>query len=239
MTAAEEPRPDRLDLGRVIRDAFAIVGRQPLTFFGLALLLSGLPGAYADAQSANAIAFTPGLALGVVVAILLSCFLQATLLSAALAQMSGRKAELSESLSAGLNFFLPLLAVDILYGLAVAAGLVLLIVPGVMIAVAWSAAAPTLIAEHPGITSVFGRSAQLTRGNRWRIFALFLIYGIASAVLQALFGVRAFEGGATPDFGRLIGSAIISAIVSAIGLAGAAALYARLRELRDAPAASP
>ena len=56
-------------------------------------------------------------------------------------------------------------------GLAITIGVICVIV-------LWSVAVPAAIAERLGAFRALGRSAELTRGNRWRIFALFFSAGL-------------------------------------------------------------
>jgi uncharacterized membrane protein len=91
---------------------------------------------------------------------------------------------------AGLVVVLPLIGLGILHSLAVAVGFMLLIVPGVMLYMMWSVAAPALVAERNSVFAAFGRSRFLTRGARWKIFALQLviivIYGMVSSSLGVM-----------------------------------------------------
>ncbi len=58
--------------------------------------------------------------------------------------------------------------------------------PGVLLALRWSVAAPVLVLEGRGIPEAMGRSADLTRNRRWAVFLLFLIYFGIEFVLQAI-----------------------------------------------------
>ena len=136
--------------------------------------------------------------------------------------------------------FLPLLGVSILFGLGAALGFMLLIVPGIMIVCAWAVAVPALIADRTGVTGAFGRSATLTRGNRWRIFGLALITYVVvlvmSLVLLQLSGINAF---AQPDAASIQAAAltpvalilnlVTNVLTSVISSTGIAVLYVELR----------
>jgi hypothetical protein len=63
-----------------------------------------------------------------------------------------------------------LVAVDLLYGLLVAAGLVAFIVPGVLMYVLFGLAAPAVEIERRGVAGAFVRSARLVRGHFWLVF---------------------------------------------------------------------
>jgi uncharacterized membrane protein len=54
-------------------------------------------------------------------------------------------------------------------------GSMLFIIPGVFISVVYSAAVPAQVAEGKGVIASLARSWELTRGNRWAVFALHLV----------------------------------------------------------------
>ncbi|HVY77953.1 MAG TPA: YciC family protein [Solirubrobacterales bacterium] len=75
---------------------------------------------------------------------------------------------------AGMIKYKPLIAIDLLYGLMVAVGLVLFFVPGVLVFVWLGLSAPVVEIEHRGVRDAFRRSIQLVRHKFW-IVALVLI----------------------------------------------------------------
>ncbi len=107
-----------------------------------------------------------------------------------------------------------------------------------MLAIAWCVAIPAYVVERPRIMDVFGRSAELTRGNRWRIFGLVLIWVIAMLIVEMVFAVigglssLATVGG-FPLLTRLVVLPLIQVINGLIGATGVAALYVELRQIRD------
>ncbi|THD74432.1 MAG: hypothetical protein E7812_19115 [Phenylobacterium sp.] len=236
----------KLDLGRVASQTFTVLGRQPVTIFGLALLLGGLPAAlnlYYASQAlvgGGAAALTQfttfGYWLRIIAQLFVGAFLGASLFYVAFSEVSGRKATFGEIVTNGAKLFLPLFAVNFMSAVAIVIGCFLLIVPGLMLAVAWCVAGPALVAERTGITQVFGRSAELTRGNRWRIFGLVLIFLVVVAIIQgvvsAIFGVAGGVG-ALLSPARLIISGVIAIFTTAITYTGLAVLYANLRELKE------
>lgn len=236
---------DKLEIGRVIQQTFEVLGRNFVTFLVLSVILTGIPTLIAgllqmqanETDSATLWAWfvTTGLISGVAALVL-----QGALTYGAIHYLNDRRVNVTESITIGLRSFLPLFAVGLLYGLAVALGSLLLLVPGIMIAVAWCVAVPVLIAERKPIMDTFGRSAELTRGNRWRIFGLFLIYVVAyviiGAVIAALSGAwQLVEGDrdmATGP-GEIAVNTVTNVISSLIGATGGAVLYTELRRVRE------
>ncbi|MDB5465792.1 MAG: hypothetical protein JWQ46_554 [Phenylobacterium sp.] len=233
----------KLDIGRVIQELFAVLRSNFATFAILALILTGLPTALVGFLQLNMVrSGTQGLSgfgAGGIVSGLATLILQAALIYGTVADLNGRPVSVTDGLRTGLRVFLPLLGISILYVLAVAVGLVLLVVPGVMIAIAWCVAIPVFVIEQTGVFDAFGRSAQLTRGNRWRIFGLFLIYVIATVIVEAIVGALggavgvASGGGVIGVFQAVVIMPLISVASALIGATGTAVLYVELRRLKD------
>jgi hypothetical protein len=75
---------------------------------------------------------------------------------------------------AGMVNYGPLIAIDLIYGVLVAVGLVAFLVPGILAFIWLGLAAPVVEIEHRGVRAAFARSVRLVRGRLW-IVALVLI----------------------------------------------------------------
>jgi uncharacterized membrane protein len=73
-----------------------------------------------------------------------------------------------------------------LVGLGVGAGLIALIVPGVLLALMWSLAVPVKVLEDKSATDAMSRSADLTKGDRGRIFVVWLLFIVLSIGISML-----------------------------------------------------
>ncbi len=237
-----------LDIGRVIQELFAVLGRNFVAFGLLALILTGIPAAVIYAiQGSVLVSGDPTQVLGPrfgwsvllgLVSGLFGVILQATIIYGTVSDLNNRPVSVAESLTAGLRAFLPVIGLAILLGLGVALASMLLLVPGIMLAIAWCVAIPAYVVEQTGVMAAFGRSAELTRGSRWRIFGLFVIYFIAVIVIELVLGVFSRATGfATigrlPVLTLLIFAPLIQMASTLIGSTGAAVLYVELRRLRD------
>ena len=101
------------------------------------------------------------------------------------------RARFGEMVRVGLRRGLPVVGIGILLWVAVMAGLVLLVVPGVMLMVATSVAVPAAVVERPGVLGAIRRSLALTRGRRWPLFAAGLSIVVIMWVLAAVVQVGA------------------------------------------------
>jgi hypothetical protein len=79
----------------------------------------------------------------------------------------GRPVDPDASLRFGLRRLASVIWVSILFGLGLFAGLLLLVVPGIFVTVAWSIATPVLLAENLRGSSAIRRSRALVRGRWW------------------------------------------------------------------------
>lgn len=79
-----------------------------------------------------------------------------------------------------------LIAVDLLYGLAVVLGLLAFVVPGVALYVYLGIAAPLVEIEHETVREAFARSFRLVRGRFWLVASVLIPFEIAGDALTDL-----------------------------------------------------
>lgn len=87
---------------------------------------------------------------------------------------------------AGMVSYRRLIAVDLIYGVLVALGLVLLIVPGVLAFVYFGMAAPVAEIERRTVRGSLARSISIVRGHFWLVLAVFLPIELAGDALTNL-----------------------------------------------------
>jgi hypothetical protein len=73
-----------------------------------------------------------------------------------------------------------LIAVDLIFGVLVAVGVVAFVVPGVLAFVYLGLAAPVVEIEHHGVRAAFARSLHLVRGRFWYVLAVLVPIEVAS-----------------------------------------------------------
>lgn len=120
-----------------------------------------------------------------------------------------------------------LLVVDLLIVLGAALGLLLLIVPGIYLAVAWSSAVPVLIFEGSRGRAALRRSRELVRGQWWPTFGVVLVAGLAglTATLVSSAVGELILGGASGTAAEVVRTvATIGASVVALPFAAMASL---------------
>jgi len=91
-----------------------------------------------------------------------------------------RPASISDSFSKVKGEILGVIGVSMLVGLGVAVGAIALIIPGIILLTMWSLSVPVKILEGKGVTDSMTRSSDLTKGDRWRVFLVWLLFAILS-----------------------------------------------------------
>ncbi|TNE47978.1 MAG: hypothetical protein EP341_08970 [Sphingomonadales bacterium] len=102
-------------------------------------------------------------------------------------------------------------------------GFLLLVVPGIILLVRWSAAPSFLIGAGKGVIESLGASWEATSGYGWAIFFAGLILFVGFAILAGIFGYGFSSVGGAAITTSV--SAIIDAISSALSLAFGVAIY--------------
>ena len=242
----------RMSVGRVFQRAFSTIAHNPLVVLGLALVLGGVPSAlvsYATRSftGPNAALLANGgqtrfwsvILFSWVVSVVISAIVQGALTRATVAENEGHRATFAECVAAGLRVFLPLIAIGLIFGFAMGFGFMLLLIPGIFVMIVWSVAAPAEVVEREGVMMALGRSAELTKGSRWRILGLFLVLlviYILVFVLLGLVGLSTFRAAtASTEFGlaNLIASVVSAMIANVLWGTIQPSLYIELRELKD------
>ncbi|WP_380875365.1 hypothetical protein ACFB49_04350 [Sphingomonas sp. DBB INV C78] len=109
-----------------------------------------------------------------------------------------------------------------LSNLAIILGLLLLVVPGVFLAIRWFAAVPALIGEDSGVTRALGLSWERTKGYGGAIFgSLLVIYlPLIIAVIVAIgIGISAADAG-MEESGGLAESLILNSLIGLSSIIG-------------------
>jgi hypothetical protein len=134
-----------------------------------------------------------GVLVGFLVFFSLNTIGEAVLLLGAFQRMQGQLLRVNEALQRAFARFFPLVGLGIVWTLGFMVGFLLLIVPGVILLCMWWVAVPACVVENLGPIQSLSRSAELTRGYRWKIFGLFVlvsvINGIGGKMVDLVFGL--------------------------------------------------
>jgi hypothetical protein len=239
---------EKIDIGRVLQRAFQSIGHNAVAYVLLAFVLVGLPnfGLYYLAMSAVTLlpngrfALTEGIdvltTVGVGLGLLLLVTFTGNLMNAAVVRsvildLSGRPADLKGSMVTALSLALPMLGLTIVMGLGLIVGFLLLVVPFVIFFLMWIVAVPVLVEERRGVLGSMARSAELTRGTRWRILGVYLVVGFITAAVSNI-GARIAMLASDP-FWLVLANAVTAALGGVLGAALVASLYVELRTVKE------
>jgi hypothetical protein len=120
--------------------------------------------------------------------IVLGTLSQAIVLHGAFQHLRGRPVSLVDCLKVGLQRFFPIIGVALVVSVAVMFASVLLIVPGMILYAMWFVATPVCVVEQLGPFRSMGRSRELTKGHRWKIFGLNLLILIPVMIVAVVIG---------------------------------------------------
>lgn len=244
-----------MSIARVLNTAFGAIFGNLFVMLGIAFLFTGLPRGLITYFQRSALArvgtsqVSPGTflwfaAAGLVVTIVLGTLAQGAMVRATVAANQGERAGFGECLATAMGRMLPLIGLALVSGLAFIFAAILLIVPAIILATIWFVAAPLVVTERSGVFAALGRSADLTRGERWNVFLVLLIMvGFFLVIFMFSSMVSAVGIAISARSGDFTGLASLTAIAAAISatlqtmLAGAmsTAVYIELRGLKEGP----
>ena len=140
-----------------------------------------------------------------------------------------------EAFAIGATFFIPMLLAGLISTVAIFAGLIFLIIPGIYLAIKFSLTGPAIVSENiKNPIAALSRSWALTKGNSLYILAFYLIIGIVGGIVlfvstmifSAIFGLVLPESAAL--FAALIVKSIFSVVFSVVFLFITIAVYRQL-----------
>lgn len=246
--------PERFDIGRVISAGFGLFMRRPVPILLLALVLSYLPAVAVGWASTTLVGPPPepGVMpnLGATFARLgelegiaflvagVSWIFQGGVAVIAVADGAGRSEAIGGQLTRLLGLAPMIFVTGFVATLGIFLGTLLLIVPGVLLSLAWAVGPAVAAVENKGFMDIFRRSAELTRGCRGALFVIALVFGVAAGVLT--FAVRILagapilaNGGAQPPLLTFLLQPAMSAVIGSVIACINAAAYLELRGVKE------
>ncbi len=175
---------EEVTVGGLVRKTFTVWWGNVLRFAGLSLLVWAFTvvafvALWLVFQRGGSPTWSvaAGLAFVLVLGLLLVVQLGA-LTHGALQHLADRPVRFGAMLGAGVRRAAPIVATGFLAYLAVAVGLVLLVIPGIFVATALSVAVPVVVVERVGAVQALRRSWDLTRDHRLKMFLALLVLAL-------------------------------------------------------------
>jgi hypothetical protein len=239
-----------LGVGEILDAAFAVYRRHAVSLWKLVAVVVALPAALdgavavatrqvsdSDDGSSSSLVI---LQLAVLAVSVLAAFLATAAAYRLVADAYlGRQVDPGASLRFGLRRLGSVIWLSTLASLGIFVGLLLLVVPGVYLAVAWSVAIPVLLGENLRGRKALGRSRALIRGRFWPaagvLVLAFLLAGIVALAIAAI--VEGITGSSDNDtvifFLNGFSSLISNALVLPFQVAVTTVLYIDLRVRKE------
>lgn len=223
----------KLEVGEVLSEVFAIYRENagvliPVAFwlFLVVAIVQGLAGSSAIL-----------VLLGAVLSLVASILYEGMVVSLVRDIQDGRRdlsvGELYRSVTPVLW---TLVGASILYGIAVAIGFVLLIVPGLILITIWAVIAPSIVIENQGAIKAFGRSRALVEGYGWPVFGVVICAVLIAFVVSAIL-ISIAAAIADGPILRIVLGVLASTVTAPVTALVAGVLYYRLLQLKGDPGA--
>ena len=146
----------------------------------------------------------------------------------------GRFLAVRGRLGEGGGRFWPYLGMAILSALGMIVGLLLLVVPGIVLLVRWSAASGFVIGAGQGVTESLSSSWAATEGHGWAIFFAAVVLFVGLAVASAVIGaVLAVAGASVADMASAFVEAASGGVFAAFGIAIYGCVHDDAREVSE------
>jgi hypothetical protein len=243
------PPPKTLEIGQVIGGGFSAMRRNWLTFLVVGFVFYVAPTAAYGWLAGSARPLTPAdvtqltPAYGVYLLYLFGfTFILQPLFAAMIAwtvwvDEAGNRPTLAETVRAVLPQAPWIIVANFVFALLVGLGAFLVLIPGLIAATAFYVTIPACVTEKLGPRASLTRSLELTRGQRWRILALYVVLLLIGVAFGALAGLASMMAGFTFADARsplvIVLRALLNGVSAVFGAACTGSAYVELRALRE------
>jgi hypothetical protein len=223
----------KLDVGRVFERIFRIYRRQ------FVLLIGGGLALFVPVALVNGFLYElGGFVLSVIanmIVLVASYLYQGMVVEAARDILDGRRDQTIDGLFSAAGTVLgPLLVAGVLASIAIAIGLVLLVVPGLILITIWAVIIPVVVIERTGALESFGRSRRLVKGNGWQVFGVLVVVVVGAFIVQIL--IAALIGGVSDSYAGFSLAVLLTTLLTIpLTALAASVIYFELKELRGEP----
>jgi MFS family permease len=199
-------------IGRVFSQAATVLSRNFLGFFAVTFV-AALPRLLWITAFTSPAAAVGRVSLGLFLTLVLNMLGQAIVVYAAFQDMRNKPVNIGESLKVGLRRLLSIIGIAVcigfaliavfaapavtasllLYGrslvyVALAVGVAIGIVLAALLLTMWLVATPACVVAQKGPLASMGRSSNLTKGHRWKIFGMILLLFVVGALIGGIVG---------------------------------------------------
>jgi hypothetical protein len=175
-------------VGRVLGMGFKIWARNLIPFTVLAVLIYSPMVIWSAMLASNPLAHIDSLLhwdlyLGLF-SFASNVAIAAVLTYGVVMELQGSHASMGACVAKGISRLLPVIGVVLLSTLAIVAGMIALVVPGIIISLMLYVATPVAVIEKTGVVASMKRSRELTFGHKGSIFVIVFVLGILGYVVR-------------------------------------------------------
>lgn len=189
---AENTAPE-FRIGQVLGKSLSVYFRNIISFSLISLIVTA-PSLFFGLQVVSAdplLSWNPTILKGLSTLFGLALpFIAAAMLAYGTVQdLRGKRATFSECFVRGVKLLFPVLGVAAVAVLMTIAGLLFLIIPGLVIMTIYWVAIPAAVVERKGVAFSLNRSNDLTEGYQWRVFAILVVLWLVEFAAGSLYGL--------------------------------------------------
>jgi hypothetical protein len=233
------------EIGRVLARAAGMVRQRFGSMLIIALLLAALP---TPIRLLGAEAFGHALRgggsgqffiylLAVLAGGVFGGLCAGALILLAIGEGDGRRVDAADALYLALRSAPRLIALYLMVWIAIGAAMLLLVVPGIMLAVSLEVAMPAAVIEGRGGARAFDRSFGLTKGARWQVFALlamvWVVLGAVGFVIPSWLGPPPSINLTAPPIAYLLIHGVVAIVSAIVAAALQSSIYVELRTWKE------
>ncbi len=228
----------QFSVGSILGRTWTTMMQNPAAYLGLTFVVGLL--ALVINIGLNLASPDVGAMLGSIVSMVLNLMAGGAIVYVAFQSLRGVRVGMKEGLAYAASRIAPLFLAALVLGFGIGVGMILLIVPGLILACAWIAAIPACMVENLGPLDCIRRSMALTKGYRMTIFGAVALIGLAMIALGfvagiisvALLSASASSPAVTLFFVALL-SLVFTLVPSTLFSLLTAVMYADLRNVKE------
>ena len=187
---------EEFSIGGVLKATFQVFGKNLVPFILLGLVIA-VPTIFVQGWIARELSPLVASLASYFVNLLSFTLLQAVFVYGVFHTLRGESTNVQDILVQSVRVFPYAIFASVVAGLAIVAGTLLLIVPGIILSVMLWLAVPAAAIEKKRPRAALERSAELTKGHRWKVFGFLLLYMFLGMV--AAFAIFATLGSFDPE----------------------------------------
>lgn len=185
-----------MGVGEILGKSFKLYWKNLRTFFGISLVGNSVYLAMGLLLGVLSFDYAPEVwekgtvveaminLIGSIPLLILSVLLAGALTGATYYLLNAEDVTLGKVYKLSANRFWAMVGTGILFTLGVLGGFILLIIPGIFLAVRWSLNQMAVVLENVSGTVALGRSRDLVKGFWWRTFGFIILIGIISGLMS-------------------------------------------------------